>query len=83
MSNSFFLPAASISHTGTLNAEHGQLSIAAARMTADLRAQASSVLVSFAYADRVYPRGRASSYCGAGFVRSGRPRWPDRPDWGG
>ena len=37
MSNSFFLPAASISHTGTLNAEHGQLSIAAARMTADLR----------------------------------------------
>jgi len=32
--NSFFLPAASISHTSTLNAEHGQLSIAAARMTA-------------------------------------------------
>jgi len=32
--NSFFLPAASISHTSTLNAERGQLSIAAARMTA-------------------------------------------------
>ena len=31
MSNSFFLPAASISHTSTLNAERGQLSIAAAR----------------------------------------------------
>ncbi len=35
MSNSFFLPAASISHTSTLNAERGQLSIAAARSAAD------------------------------------------------
>jgi hypothetical protein len=37
VSNSFFLPAASVSHTSTLNAERGQLSIAAARMAADMR----------------------------------------------
>ena len=34
MSNSFFQPVSSISHTSTLNAERGQPSIAAARMTA-------------------------------------------------
>jgi hypothetical protein len=42
VSNSFFLPATSISHTSTLNAERRQLSIAAARMAADLVDRPSS-----------------------------------------